>query len=63
MKRGYVQGASDAQAAFVDEHPVRPDDLAATMHHLLGIDPYVAVHDRDDRPLMISGNPVPDGMA
>ena len=38
-----------------DRDPVRPDDLAATMFHLLGIDPQTEVHDANDRPLTIAG--------
>ena len=62
-KRGYVYGASDSQGAYVDEHPVRPDDLAATMYYLLGIDPHGEIRDRDNRPLAIAGNPVMDLIA
>jgi hypothetical protein len=59
VKRGFVHGASDAHGAFPAEHPVRPDDLAATMYRLLGIDPATEVYDRANRPLMISqGTPI-----
>ena len=59
VKRGFIYGSSDAQAAYPDEHPVRPDDLAATMYHLLGIDPETEVRDTADRPLAISsGKPI-----
>ena len=39
VKRGYIYGASDKNGARPARDPVRPDDLAATMFHLLGIDP------------------------
>jgi hypothetical protein len=59
VKRGFVYGASDKNASFPDRDPVRPDDLAATMFHLLGIDPQTEVHDPANRPLPIAaGNPV-----
>lgn len=59
VKRGFVYGASDAHGMYPAEHPVRPDDLSATMYHLLGIDPATEVYDRADRPLMISqGKPI-----
>lgn len=59
VKRGYVHGASDKHAAFPDRDPVRPDDLAATMFYLLGIDPQTEVYDTANRPLVIAaGNPV-----
>ncbi len=63
VKRGYVHGASDANGMFPDKHPVRPEDLAATMYTLLGIDPQTEVYDRGNRPLVIAGNPVTDVIA
>ena len=59
VKRGFVCGASDKDGAYPTENPVRPDDLAATVYHLLGIDPHTEVYGVGDRPLQISqGNPV-----
>ena len=43
---------------YPDEHPVRPEDLAATIYHLLGIAPQTEVRDRLNRPLAIAGKPV-----
>jgi hypothetical protein len=64
VKRGYVHGASDKNGAYPARDPVRPDDLAATMFHLLGIDPSTEVRDLGDRPIPISyGKPVTDVMA
>ena len=63
VKGGHVYGKSDAQAAYPDENPVRPEDLAATLYYLLGIDPASEIRDRDDRPLVISGKPVLDVIA
>ncbi len=63
VKRGFVYGASDSQGMYPDEHPVRPEDLAATLYHLLGIDPQSEVRDRVNRPLAIAGRPVLDVMA
>jgi hypothetical protein len=38
---------------------VRPDDLAATVYHLLGIDPHTEVYDTGNRPLAITnGKPI-----
>lgn len=62
VKGGYVYGASDAQAMYPDEHPVKPEDLAATIYHLMGINPDAEIFDRDNRPLIISGRPVLDVM-
>lgn len=59
VKRGFVYGASDKNGTFPARDPVRPDDLAATMFQLLGIDPQTEMRDRADRPLPIAaGSPV-----
>jgi hypothetical protein len=63
VKRGYVYGASDAEGMFPDRDPVRPEDLAATIYSLLGIDPGTEVYDRADRPLVIGGRPVSEVFA
>ena len=63
VKRGFVHGASDKNGAFPARDPVRPDDLAATMFYLLGIDPATEVHDAANRPLAIAGRPVFDVIA
>jgi hypothetical protein len=63
VKRGYIHGASDRHGAYPDRDPVRPDDLAATMFHLLGINHKTEVHDALDRPLPIAaGKPIYDVM-
>jgi hypothetical protein len=49
-----VIGASDKQAAYPAEHPVSSGDLAATMYHLLGINPGATVPDQAGRPVPIS---------
>eukprot|EP00913_Durusdinium_trenchii_P010863 g10192.t1 len=59
VKRGFVYGASDKNAAYPARDGVRPDDLAATVFSLLGIDPETMVLDRLNRPLPIAaGKPV-----
>ncbi len=59
VKRGFVHGASDKHGAYPAENPVRPDDLAATVFHLLGIDPHTEVRGVGNRPIHISeGNPI-----
>ena len=58
-KRGFVYGASDKQGAYPAEDPVRPDDLAATIYHALGIDPHSEVRAANGRPVLVSdGKPV-----
>lgn len=59
VKRGFIYGASDKDGAYPAESPVRPDDLAATMFHLLGIDPETQVYGVGNRPVRIAeGKPV-----
>jgi hypothetical protein len=59
VKRGFVYGASDKTGSYPDKNPVRPDDLAATMFYLLGIDPHTEVTGFGGRPVAISeGKPV-----
>jgi hypothetical protein len=58
VKGGYVYGASDERAKYPAEKPVKPEDLAATIFQLLGIDPAAEITDRNNRPLVIGGNPL-----
>lgn len=64
VKRGFVHGASDKNGAYPAHNPVRPDDLAATMYYLLGIDPETEVRAIGNRPVRIAdGKPVMDVIA
>jgi hypothetical protein len=59
IRRGGVYGSSDKNGAFPASDPCRPDDLAATMFHVLGINPRTEIRDALNRPLPIAqGNPV-----
>jgi uncharacterized protein (DUF1501 family) len=59
VKRGFVYGESDKSASYPTKDPVRPEDLAATIYYLLGIDPHAEVYAPGNRPVLISeGNPV-----
>src|SRR5438552_9127382 len=63
VKRGLVYGASDKTGSHPAENPVRPDDLAATIFYLLGIDPHTEVRAVGNRPVLISeGKPVMEVM-
>ena len=62
VKRGFVHGACDHTGAYPASDPVRPEDLSATMFHLLGIDPHTEVRDALNRPLPISPGDVIDGV-
>lgn len=54
VKRGFVHGASDKNGEYPAEKPVKPDDLAATVYHLLGIRHDTEVRDVANRPVPIS---------
>jgi hypothetical protein len=51
---GVVHGASDRLGAHPREGMVLPQDLTATIFHLLGIPPDTEVHDNLGRPIAIS---------
>jgi uncharacterized protein (DUF1501 family) len=50
LRGGSVCGASDAQAAYVKDRPLRLADVVATVYHCLGIDPDLPAPDRAGRP-------------
>ncbi len=59
IRGGQVYGASDRIAAYPAKNPVRPDDLSATIYHLLGIDPAATIKGPLGRMLPLSrGVPV-----
>jgi hypothetical protein len=59
VKRGFVYGSSDKTGSYPADNPVRPDDLAATLYHLLGIDPHTEVYAVGNRPVLIAeGKPI-----
>lgn len=56
---GQVLGSSDRNGAFPVDNPLRPHDLAATIFHLLGIDPHGIFYDKSNRPHFVSnGEPL-----
>jgi hypothetical protein len=60
VRGGQVYGSSDAQAAFVKDSPVSPEDFLATIYHALGLPPEAEIPERDGRPVRIveGGRPV-----
>jgi hypothetical protein len=59
VRGGQVYGSSDAHAAYAAELPVSPDDLAATVFHVLGIRLDQEMRDAQGRPLpLCTGRPV-----
>jgi hypothetical protein len=53
VRTGMAYGASDAKAAFVKDRPITPEDVLATMYHLMGINPATTVPDRLNRPVRL----------
>jgi hypothetical protein len=59
IQQGLVYGSSTIDGGYPETCPVRPDDLSATMFHLLGIDHTQMMHDLAGRPIPLShGEPV-----
>jgi hypothetical protein len=54
VRGGIVVGRSDARAEKPAENPYGPEDLAATMYHLLGIDPEKEFYTPEGRPVKIA---------
>jgi hypothetical protein len=55
IKTGQVIGATDRQGAYPLSHPTHPNDILATVYHLLGFDPYqTTIPDRTDRPIHLT---------
>ncbi len=53
IRGGTVFGASDRWAAYPARDPVTPADIAATVYHLLGVDPALELNDPLGRPLRL----------
>jgi hypothetical protein len=59
VQGGRTVGRSDSTAATPDLDPQGPEDLAATIHHLMGIDPATEFHSADGRPFkLVNGGKV-----
>src|SRR5207302_9376842 len=50
IARGRVVGRTDKIASTVQDRPVSPKDILATLYHLLGIDHHTTILDRSGRP-------------
>jgi uncharacterized protein (DUF1501 family) len=51
VRGGQVIGRSDRIGAYPVTAPYPPDDIGATVYHVLGVPPDVEVRDRQDRPV------------
>jgi hypothetical protein len=62
LKMGQAVGATDARAEYPAEKPYSPQDVLATVYHVLGIDPHHVFMDEANRPLPVVnyGNPIPE---
>ncbi len=54
VQGGQVVGKSDATGAYPVTNPYSPDDVGATIYHLLGIPPEAEVRDRQNRPVRLN---------
>jgi Protein of unknown function (DUF1501) len=60
LRMGQVVGESSAKAEVPKSQPIGPQDLMATLFHVLGIDPGVSFRDPAGRPtpMLTSGRPI-----
>jgi hypothetical protein len=65
IKTGQVIGATDRHGAYPVSRPTHPNDILATVYHLLGFDPHqTTIPDRTDRPVHLTeGNVVRELLA
>jgi hypothetical protein len=62
IKGGVAYGSTDAKGAAPKDNPVGPDDVLATLYHVLGIDTTLKFEDKTGRPhpILNSGAPIAD---
>jgi pimeloyl-ACP methyl ester carboxylesterase len=60
LRMGQVIGASDSRAAYPADRPIKPEDLLATMYHVLGVDPDTTYLTGSNRPIKVlnTGRPI-----
>ncbi len=65
IRGGRVIGSSNARGEYPRSHPLRPQDLMATLYHQLGIDPETTFANRAGQPIKIvsSGEVIRDLIA
>ena len=54
VRGGQVIGRSDRIGAYPATPPYTPDDLGATVYHVLGVDPGAEISDRQGRPVRLN---------
>ncbi len=65
VKRGTVVGSTDPHGELPASRPVLPEDLLATVYHLLGVDARAEIRSGDGRPLRVleAGDLVQEALA
>jgi uncharacterized protein (DUF1501 family) len=60
LRSGVAVGASNVKGEFPKDRPLRPEDVLATLYHVLGIDHHQTVLDNSGRPmhLLPGGTPI-----
>jgi uncharacterized protein (DUF1501 family) len=58
VRGGQLIGRSDRIGAYPATTPYSPDDLGATVYHLLGVEPTTQVRDRQSRPVQLNSGQV-----
>ena len=54
VRGGQLIGRSDSIGAYPITTPYSPNDVGATVYHVLGVDPEAEVHDRLGRPTQLN---------
>ncbi len=62
VRGGQVIGRSDKIGAYPVTPPYSPDDVGATIYHLLGVEPASEVRDRQDRPVQLNRGTVMEAL-
>lgn len=59
IKAGMLHGASDRHAAYPLSNACTPEDIAATIYHVLGVEPETRIYDQLNRPHSVAlGDPI-----
>jgi hypothetical protein len=62
VRGGQIIGKSDKIGAYPATTPYSPDDVGATVYHVLGVDPASEVRDRQGRPVQLNRGQVMDAL-
>jgi uncharacterized protein (DUF1501 family) len=58
VQGGQIIGKSDKIGAYPASTPYSPNDIGATVYHVLGVDPASEVRDRQNRPVRLNAGEV-----